>query len=52
MRPNKRKTYKAYEEINNVFNFGYQVLKWKIQRALINTKLEPHLGFLHSIQFG
>jgi CRISPR/Cas system-associated endonuclease Cas1 len=27
-------------------------LSWKIHRALINAKLEPYLGFLHSEQFG
>jgi CRISPR-associated protein Cas1 len=25
---------------------------WKVHRALINAKLEPYLGFLHSEQFG
>ena len=28
------------------------MLSWKIHRALINAKLEPYLGFLHSTQFG
>ena len=27
-------------------------LSWKVHRALINAKLEPFLGFLHSIQYG
>lgn len=25
---------------------------WKVHRALIKAKLEPYLGFLHSIQYG
>jgi CRISPR-associated protein Cas1 len=52
IRPESRVTYKAVDGINNVFNFGYQVLKWRIQRALISAKLEPYLGYLHSTQFG
>jgi CRISPR-associated protein Cas1 len=27
------------------------MLGWKVHRALIKTKLEPYLGFLHSTQF-
>jgi len=27
------------------------MLSWKIHRALINAKLEPFLGFLHSVQY-
>ena len=27
-------------------------MKWKVHRALIKAKLEPYLGFLHSIQHG
>jgi len=25
---------------------------WKVRRALIKAKLEPYLGFLHSVQYG
>ena len=25
---------------------------WKVHRALVNAKLEPFLGFLHSVQHG
>ena len=32
IRPKKRMTFKAYDGINNVFNFGYYVLKCKIIR--------------------
>ena len=45
-------TYKAYDGINNVFNFGYYVLKCRVHKALLKAKLEPYLGFLHSVQFG
>lgn len=48
----KRKTYKAYDGINNTFNLCYTVLKWKCHRALVKAKLEPYLGFLHSEQVG
>lgn len=52
LRPEKRTGYKAYDGINNVFNFGYYVLKCRIHKALLKTKLEPYLGFLHSVQHG
>jgi len=50
--PQKRKTYKAYDGLNNVFNFGYYVLKCRVHKALLKAKLEPYLGFLHSVQHG
>ena len=28
------------------------MLSWKVHRALINARLEPFLGFVHSIQYG
>ncbi|HJX22978.1 MAG TPA: CRISPR-associated endonuclease Cas1, partial [Candidatus Bathyarchaeia archaeon] len=52
LRPSKRQTFKAYDGLNNVFNLGYEMLSWKVHRALIRAKLEPYLGFLHSVQFG
>jgi CRISPR-associated protein Cas1 len=52
IRPLNRKTFKAYDGINNLFNLGYEVLSWKVHKALVNAKLEPFLGFLHSEQFG
>ena len=30
----------------------FDVLSWKVHRALIKAKLEPYLGFLHSVQYG
>jgi len=52
IRPDGRKTFKAYDGINNVFNFGYYVLKCRVHKALLKAKLEPYLGFLHSLQHG
>ncbi len=52
LRPSTRKTFKAYDGINNLFNLGYEVLSWKVHRALIRAKLEPYLGFVHSMEFG
>ena len=31
---------------------AYEILKWKIYRALIKSKLEPYLGFLHRVSKG
>jgi len=52
IRPDSRKTFKAYDGINNIFNLAYEVLSWKVHRALIRAKLEPYLGFIHSMQYG
>jgi CRISPR-associated protein Cas1 len=52
LRPDGRKTFKAYDGVNNVFNLAYEILSWKAQHALIKAKLEPYLGFLHSIAKG
>jgi CRISPR-associated protein Cas1 len=52
LRPERRKTFKAYDGVNNIFNLAYEVLSWKVHHALLNAKLEPYLGFLHSEQFG
>ena len=52
VRPERRTTYNAYDGVNNVFNFGYYVLRCKIHKALLKAKLEPFLGFLHSVQYG
>ena len=45
-------TYMAYDGLNNVFNFAYYVLECRVHKALLKAKLEPYLGFLHSIQHG
>lgn len=52
VRPESRKKFKAYDGTNNIFNLAYEVLSWKVHRAVIKAKLEPYLGFLHSVQFG
>jgi CRISPR-associated protein Cas1 len=51
-RPEKRRTFKAYDSLNNILNLSYRVLFWKIQIALMKAKLEPYLGFLHGMQKG
>jgi CRISPR-associated protein Cas1 len=52
IRPERRTGFKAYDGLNNVFNFGYYVLKCRVHKALLKAKLEPYLGFLHSVQVG
>lgn len=52
IRPEKRIGHKAYDGMNNVFNFAYHILKMRIHKALLKAKLEPYLGFLHSLKFG
>jgi CRISPR-associated protein Cas1 len=52
IRPETRETYKAYDGLNNVFNFAYYILECRIHKALLKAKLEPYLGFLHSVQHG
>ena len=51
IKPENRRTFKAYDDFNNVFNFGYYVLKCRVHKALLKAKLDPYLGFLHSVQF-
>ena len=52
LRPERRRKFKAYDGVNNLFNLAYEVLSWKVHRAVIKAKLEPYLGFLHSVQYG
>ena len=52
LRPDKRKAFKAYDGVNNIFNLAYEMLSWKVHRAIVKAKLEPYLGFLHSLQHG
>jgi CRISPR-associated protein Cas1 len=47
-----REGFMAYDGTNNIFNLAYEILAWKVHRALIKAKLEPYLGFLHSNQMG
>ena len=48
----KRRTFRAYDGLNNALNFAYELLKWKVHVALINAKLEPFLGFMHCEEAG
>jgi CRISP-associated protein Cas1 len=50
LRPEKREGFMAYDGMNNLFNLAYEILAWKIHKALVRAKLEPYLGFLHSNQ--
>jgi CRISP-associated protein Cas1 len=52
IRPEGRKTFLAFDGLNNVFNLAYEILRWKVHIALLKAKLEPYLGFLHSLQYG
>jgi CRISPR-associated protein Cas1 len=52
IRIKQRETYKAYNGIDNLFNLAYTMLKWKVFVAINKAKLEPYLGYLHSIQYG
>jgi len=52
IRPEARKKFKAYDGTNNTFNLAYEMLSWKVHRAIVKAKLEPYLGFLHSLQHG
>ena len=38
--------------MNNTFNLGYRILSSKVMTALIKAKLEPYLGFYHTVKFG
>jgi|SRR3989304_364995 len=51
LRPDNRRGFKAYDGLNNLFNLGYEMLSWKVHKAIINAKLEPYLGFLHSVHY-
>jgi len=52
LKPKMRKTFKAYDGMNNTFNLAYEILSWKVHKALIKARLERFLGFLHSVQYG
>jgi CRISPR-associated protein Cas1 len=52
LRPARRRTFKAFDATNNLFNLSYTILRWKVHIALLNAKLEPYLGFLHSLAWG
>jgi len=41
IRPESRKKFKAYDGVNNIFNLAYEMLSWKVHRAIVKAKLEP-----------
>lgn len=51
VRPESRKTYLAHDGINNAFNLAYSKLRWKCHVAILQSHLEPSLGFLHSFAY-
>jgi CRISPR-associated protein Cas1 len=51
-RPENKKGYNAFDGVNNIFNLAYEVLAWKVHTALLKAKLEPFLGFLHTLKHG
>jgi CRISP-associated protein Cas1 len=52
LKPDNRRTFQAYDGINNLFNLAYELLFWKCYRALSKVHLEPHLGFVHVLNVG
>jgi CRISPR-associated protein Cas1 len=52
LRPKGRKGFKAFDKLNNLLNFGYELLSWRIHTALLRARLEPFLGYLHSPAWG
>ena len=48
IRPEKRTGFMAYDGVNNAFNLAYELLGWKVHKALLKAHLEPYLGFLHA----
>jgi CRISPR-associated protein Cas1 len=48
LRIEKRKSFKAYDGINNTFNLAYTLLRYRVHSAILKAHLEPFLGFVHS----
>jgi CRISPR-associated endonuclease Cas1 len=49
MRPESgRRGFRAYAGLNNLLNLAYEMFAWKIHVALLNAKLDPFVGFLHT----
>lgn len=51
IRVKKRIKRNAINYCNNLLNLSFEVLNWKVLKAILTCKLEPYLGFLHSIQY-
>ena len=52
LRINNRIKRNATDPLNNLLNLSYEVLMWKVMKAIVKSKLEPFLGFLHSEAWG
>jgi CRISPR-associated protein Cas1 len=48
LRIEKRRSFKAYDGVNNTFNLAYTVLRYRVHSAILKAHLEPFLGFVHS----
>ena len=48
LRIEKRKSFKAYDGVNNTFNLAYTLLRYRVHSAILKAHLEPYLGFVHS----
>ncbi|MEM3665191.1 MAG: CRISPR-associated endonuclease Cas1 [Candidatus Jordarchaeales archaeon] len=50
LRTDKRIHRNATEPLNNLLNLSFKILEWKMMKAVIKAKMEPYLGYIHSIQ--
>jgi CRISPR-associated protein Cas1 len=50
IRIENRKGYMAYDGVNNLWNLGYMLLRYRVHNAILKAHLEPYLGFMHSEQ--
>jgi len=48
LRIEKRRSFKAYDGINNTFNLAYTLLRYRVHSAILKAHLEPFLGFVHA----
>jgi CRISPR-associated protein Cas1 len=48
LRIEKRKSFKAYDGVNNTFNLAYTMLRYRVHSAVLKAHLEPFLGFVHA----
>jgi CRISPR-associated protein Cas1 len=52
LRITNRTKRNAIEPLNNLLNLSFEVLMWKVMKAVVKSKLEPCLGFLHAEAWG
>jgi CRISPR-associated protein Cas1 len=52
LRITNRTKRNAIDPLNNLLNLSYEVLMWKVTKAVVKSKLEPYLGFLHAEAWG